>query len=172
MFGAVILETAIGLIFLYLLFSLVCSAANELIAQVFNLRAKNLEKGIKRILTDHSVRQRLWHNPELRQEITAAADHYMAEANLKAVSEKPEDLAKALEQLREQLDKVEKMPPPLGWSEKAQPKGGYQWIKKILGLFITALASSMGAPFWFYLLNKIKRLRVSGQVPKKASEIT
>jgi len=305
MFGSAIIEVAIGLMLLYLLFSLVCSAVNELVAQVFSLRANNLEKGMKRILTDNSIREKfydhplikslgkepsgntpvkpsyipsrafalavldavvtaeersnintvadlrekvaekfekekgeihkallalidgagadlgqvlkniedwfddsmdrisgwyrrqaqwillitafvlacainadtlslavnLWQNPELRQEITAAADRYMEEAKNKVVPEKPDDLKKAFNQLQDQLNQVEKISLPLGWSETTLPKG-YQWIIKIIGIVITALASSLGAPFWFDLLNKFTRLRVSGQVPKKASEKT
>jgi len=39
MFGSAILDTAIGLIFVYLVISLIVSAANELLAAVFRLRA-------------------------------------------------------------------------------------------------------------------------------------
>lgn len=37
--------------------------------------------------------------------------------------------------------------------------------KKIAGFFITALAISLGAPFWFDLLNRFINLRVSGKKP-------
>jgi hypothetical protein len=305
MFGSAIIEVAIGIIFLYMLLSLVCSSLNELLSQVFKLRAKNLEKGIQQILTDKSIRDKfynhplvkslgkkplgneqvkpsyipsrtfalavldtvvsakertnintvadlrekvvekieqeegeiykallalidgakadlehvqknvedwfddamdrvsgwykrqaqwimlavsfalacalnvdtvslavnLWQNPELRQKITTAADRYMANAENKVVPEKPEDLQKALNQLQEQVAKVQQIPIPIGWSEKTMPKGS-QWITKLIGIVLTALAVSLGAPFWFDLLNKISRLRVSGQVPKKASEKT
>jgi len=38
-------------------------------------------------------------------------------------------------------------------------------LRGILGFFITALAISLGAPFWFDLLNKFVNLRASGQKP-------
>ena len=39
------------------------------------------------------------------------------------------------------------------------------WLSKIAGLLITMLAISMGAPFWFDLLNKLSNLRSSGLQP-------
>ena len=39
------LEVAIGLVFVYLMLSLVCTAANELLSQWFNSRATTLKIG-------------------------------------------------------------------------------------------------------------------------------
>ena len=50
--GMAVLEVAIGLTLLYLLLSLVCTIANEWIAQLLSLRARNLEMGIQRLLED------------------------------------------------------------------------------------------------------------------------
>ncbi len=52
MFGSEILEVAIGLIFFYILLSLICSAINEWISGIFSLRAKNLEIAIFKLLND------------------------------------------------------------------------------------------------------------------------
>jgi hypothetical protein len=52
MFGSNVLEVAIGIVFIYLLLSLICSAVNEWIASVLNQRGKNLFKGIKNLLND------------------------------------------------------------------------------------------------------------------------
>ncbi len=52
MFGSTVLEVAIGIIFIYLLLSLVCSVVNEWIAGILALRAKNLAAGIKNLLQD------------------------------------------------------------------------------------------------------------------------
>jgi hypothetical protein len=52
MFGSSILEAAIGLIFIYLLLSLICSVINETIATILNQRGKNLFEGIKNMLND------------------------------------------------------------------------------------------------------------------------
>jgi hypothetical protein len=53
MFGSEIIDVVIGMIFVFLVLSLVCSAANEIIESWLNKRADYLEKGIKELLTDH-----------------------------------------------------------------------------------------------------------------------
>lgn len=52
MFGSATIEIAIGMIFIFLLLSLVCSTINEWIASIFNLRGKTLQSGIRRLLED------------------------------------------------------------------------------------------------------------------------
>src|SRR3954470_15859031 len=52
MFGSAILEVAIGIIFLYLLVSIVCSAVREGIEGWFKSRAAYLEYGIRELLHD------------------------------------------------------------------------------------------------------------------------
>ena len=52
MFGSEMLDVAIGMIFIYLLLSLVCSAANELIERSAKKRASDLEKGLRELLND------------------------------------------------------------------------------------------------------------------------
>jgi len=49
MFDTSILEVAIGLIFVYLLLSLICSAGNEIIESVLKNRATDLERGIREL---------------------------------------------------------------------------------------------------------------------------
>jgi hypothetical protein len=49
MFGSSILEVAIGMIFVYLLMSLICSAANEIIEAKLKNRATDLERGIREL---------------------------------------------------------------------------------------------------------------------------
>ncbi len=48
--GSAVLDVAIGLIFVFFVLSIVCSAINELISSSLALRAKNLEQGIRSIL--------------------------------------------------------------------------------------------------------------------------
>ena len=49
MFGSSVLEVAIGLIFVYLLLSLICSAVNEIIEAFLKNRATDLERGIREL---------------------------------------------------------------------------------------------------------------------------
>ena len=52
MFGSAIFEVAIGLVFIYLLMSLICSAVNEMIEAKLKNRATDLEKGIRELLAE------------------------------------------------------------------------------------------------------------------------
>jgi hypothetical protein len=52
MFGSNILEVVIGMIFAFLLLSMVCSAVNEFIEALIKYRARDLEKGIAELLGD------------------------------------------------------------------------------------------------------------------------
>ena len=52
MFGSAILEVAIGIIFIYLLISIICSAIREGIEAWLKTRAAYLEYGIRELLHD------------------------------------------------------------------------------------------------------------------------
>ncbi len=54
LFNSVILEVAIGLFFIYLVTTLICSGISELIAGLLNLRAKRLREGIRNLLQEDS----------------------------------------------------------------------------------------------------------------------
>ncbi len=66
MAGLTLLDVAIAMVFLYLLLSLISSAANELVSAVFQARAKLLEKGLIRMLDSETVTSRLYEHPLLR----------------------------------------------------------------------------------------------------------
>jgi hypothetical protein len=57
LFGSTTLEVAIGMVFVYLLLSLLCSAINEYIEATLNYRGKNLRKGIELLLNDQGSGQ-------------------------------------------------------------------------------------------------------------------
>jgi hypothetical protein len=52
MFNLYALELAIGMASLYMLLSLLCAAAAEVIAGLLGLRAKNLEAGLRSLFSD------------------------------------------------------------------------------------------------------------------------
>ena len=52
MFGSEMLDIAIGMIFVYLLLSLICSSVNELIERQLKNRATDLEAGLRELLDD------------------------------------------------------------------------------------------------------------------------
>jgi hypothetical protein len=65
MLGSSVLEVAIGIVFIYLLLSLICTALNEGISSVVNKRGKNLFDGIKNMLNDPEftgLAQQVYHH--------------------------------------------------------------------------------------------------------------
>jgi hypothetical protein len=56
---------------------------------------------------------------------------------------------------------------PLGW--EAMPKKE-EWVNKIIGLLLTALAISLGAPFWFDVLNRVSKIRSTGATAATATK--
>ena len=58
----------------------------------------------------------------------------------------------------------------LGWRGTLQDNGLKDWLERLLGWLLTVLALSMGAPFWFDLLNKFMNVRFAGKSPDEAAK--
>lgn len=63
MFGSTVIDVAIGLIFVYLLLSLICSAMSELIERFVRYRARDLERGLQELLHDRQWVQDIYNHP-------------------------------------------------------------------------------------------------------------
>jgi hypothetical protein len=90
------IELFIGLAFFFFLLSLVASSINEGVAQVFNLRAKTLEKGIRNLLDDPettaSTAAKWWERLTGRKPAAAPnADRFYEHARVRAL-QKPQRL--------------------------------------------------------------------------------
>src|ERR1700758_3120977 len=55
MFGSFILDVAVGMVFIYLLLSLVASGINEILASIVQSRAANLVRGLRSLLSGDSI---------------------------------------------------------------------------------------------------------------------
>jgi hypothetical protein len=66
MFGSSILDVAVGLVFVYLLLSLLVTAGSELIASCLNWRAHTLRQAIRRFL-DPSLAEKLYDHPLIKK---------------------------------------------------------------------------------------------------------
>jgi hypothetical protein len=84
--------------------------------------------------------------------------------------------AKALERYQEVLGKYQGLGIPLGWQDlpgqvPRKPdwkKEGYwvKWFLKLVGLLLTAAAITLGAPFWFDILNRFISFRTAVKPPE------
>lgn len=66
MFGSAIIDVAIGLILIFLLLSLICSAVREAIAGISGSRAKTLARGIQELLrNDQELARAFYEHPQI-----------------------------------------------------------------------------------------------------------
>ena len=102
------------------------------------------------------VAKTLWQNPGLRASTAAAATEF---AQKQADSGK--DTTATFQQLRADFEQLDL---PVGWK---QCPAGKDLPPHLLGWFLTMAAVSLGAPFWFDVLNKFMSVR-STTKPKEA----
>lgn len=86
-----------------------------------------------------------------------------------------EPLPQEAAQLKQLYAKVQKLGLPIGWSRDsndatAVPSSSGGWALKIIGLMITTIAVSLGAPFWFDVLNKMINIRSAGKQPERTTQ--
>jgi hypothetical protein len=70
----------------------------------------------------------------------------------------------ALNNVREAEMALQSAGLPMGWKEWPSPT---QWPTKIVGLLVSIFAVSLGAPFWFDVLQRVMRVRQSGVSPRE-----
>jgi hypothetical protein len=124
-----------------------------------------------------AIGRALWSNPALRESVTIAAQKQVAAGSpsadstvtaTNATKEKGEaadpnaDVIKAWDGLEKAQARVLQLGLPIGWNwddPHSVPQSAGSLVFKLLGLSITILAVSLGAPFWFDVLNKIAVVR-------------
>jgi hypothetical protein len=127
------------------------------------------------------VTRALWEDPNLRAGMVKVAQDKLKDPIEQQAQIKTGDLT--AEQLTAELDekmgKIQKAmseanavltPLPIGWSADALVFDPTTWIARIIGWLITGLAVSLGAPFWFDMLNNFVNIRGTGDKPAKASD--
>jgi hypothetical protein len=144
-----------------------------------------------------TIANRLSTDKAMRDSLVAAAQEYArtqknrpsAPANASpAPSPKPsptppsdlsgackEDPTSAECRVETNLNVIQSLGLPIGWSKQpSDPRSFYvsweEWTARVLGWIITALAISLGAPFWFDLLNKFIVVRSTVKPHEKSQE--
>jgi hypothetical protein len=92
-----------------------------------------------------AITQYLSHDSAAREVIVARATAAVADSAI---------LARSYAQTKADLEALKL---PIGWEARVGPQPS--WPSRALGWFVTALAVTMGAPFWFDLLNKVTAIR-------------
>lgn len=113
-----------------------------------------------------TVTQRLWADGPLR----AAVDQQAQNAKPLPTTDST-TFKEGLDNVQSGLDTVKGLSLPLGWGPKNAPSLS-TWYLAAAGWLLTAIAVSMGAPFWFDLLGKVTKLRSTGDRPAPSTEPT
>jgi hypothetical protein len=117
----------------------------------------------------------LWTNGTIRSMMvetakarTANSTNSTTAANSTQVSypDKNKPLNPAHAASKDELDKLHQL---LGWSGE-NLTDPYAWASRILGWLLTTAAISLGAPFWFDLLNKFMNVRNAGKKPESSAD--
>jgi hypothetical protein len=107
-----------------------------------------------------TVTQRLWSDAPLRTAIVKEAQEAVPPpaADQQGVKD-------ALTNVQSGLSAISGLSLPIGWGKTNRPDSAGSWVIALVGWLLTAVALSMGAPFWFDLLGRVARLRSSGVRP-------
>jgi hypothetical protein len=80
-----------------------------------------------------------------------------------------QETAARVELLEDRIKALKTVGIPMGWPDPEDSPVGLSWILlKVMGLLLTAGAASLGAPFWFDVLNRFMSIRSSGKAPEEA----
>lgn len=124
----------------------------------------------------------LHENPKARQAIADRAVEFVNDSSsIRKISEMDslsidsaltKDQMAIIQNLNKNMEEFKKISTdltetkiPLGWGIEEDLKD-WKVVKKIVGLLLTVLAVSLGAPFWFDVLSRLANLRSSGKKPK------
>ena len=116
-----------------------------------------------------SIYNHLGSDPQSLEKMVTLAEKFVAEnsenSNIGMAAQDPE-FEETYTKLKSLVDTQISQVNPVGWQNiNFATMDPASWGVKILGWMVTALAISLGAPFWFDLLRKIVNIRGSGNKP-------
>jgi uncharacterized membrane protein YuzA (DUF378 family) len=135
------------------------NAAMDRVTGTYKRKIQWVMLGIAAVLTlifgvdSIAIETTMWQDQALRSALTGAAQSASAAGGTGG--------------LEDTLNTLSQFDLPLGWA--VLPQTAFGWFLKVIGLVLSALAVSLGAPFWFDFLNKVLKFnpRSSGPAPAK-----
>lgn len=127
----------------------------------------------------------LWRDPAVRAALVAQAQKFAEEAKATPAPaagtetaagpplpppRMPFEQAEPENRLEKRLEKLESLALPLGWTPADWADPARAVSNHFFGWLLTVLAVSLGAPFWFDMLNKVISIRSAGRNPKEKEE--
>jgi hypothetical protein len=110
------------------------------------------------------VVKELWSDQALAHAVVAQANKQVQAGTLADPNGQKQSLQDVVAEIRDINA------PPIGWARNTKdirvfPAEPWGTAFKLFGILLTAFAITLGAPFWFDLLNTIINLRLSGAPP-------
>lgn len=112
----------------------------------------------------------LSNDQALRDALVAQAQEYVKTTPPPGTPDAPKPPAAKIKEIKENVTALQTLGVPLGYGGEEGPYGFTFWLSKILGLLLTVGAASLGAPFWFDMLNKFINVRSAGKSPDEVAK--
>lgn len=97
-----------------------------------------------------AIANTLWKEPAIRQAIVTEAGQLPAPNNGQQPGQPP-----SADEILKNMDKLNALSLPIGWSPKNMPTDAIGWAAKVIGILISGLAAAQGAPYWFDMMRKL-----------------
>lgn len=124
-----------------------------------------------------AVGRTLWVTPALRTYALTAAENYAQQHPLKPEAQASTTPEAAIGTASSDLASLQALSLPIGWGKGAAPwfqsgssDRGQGFLLALAGWLLTAIAMTLGAPFWFDTLNQFMVIR-STVKPREKSEV-
>jgi hypothetical protein len=101
-------------------------------------------------------------NEALRKAVVTDAEAYVSRDSTGQIVP-----ASQYERIRQTVDTLQGLGIPIGWSSRPWSSLDRPTLSNVAGILLTALALSLGAPFWFDFLNKFVNIRSAGRAPEE-----
>lgn len=92
----------------------------------------------------------LWKDPVLRQAVVTQASAEAANQPTTETQQPP-----TVDEIVQNMEKLNALTLPVGWSPKNMPTNTVGWASKIVGILLSGMAGAQGAPYWFDLMRKL-----------------
>jgi hypothetical protein len=114
-----------------------------------------------------AIANRLATDPSVRNSLVATAQEYARREDI-GRSVAGQQSGSLADQVAANLKELKSLGLPIGWEHP--PPGGYAWFLTIVGILASAAAATLGAPFWFDVLNKFVVVRSTIKPQEKSGE--
>jgi hypothetical protein len=109
---------------------------------------------------------RLLTDPSIRNSLVSTAQEYARNGAAQGATANNQTTWTA--QVKANEAQLKSLGIPLGWNQPEHRSDNWYWLIKFAGLLATALAATMGAPFWFDVLNRFVVIRSTIKPQEKA----